>query len=314
MNFLKMLVINLSLLLFSSCGRGLKVTKLTPGNSASPQVVASFITSWDTSKTGNVANNDDVTITLPLQSSCTYNFTVNWGDGSPLETITDWNDSKKTHTYSSRGIKTVEIQGTLGCLSFDADGDQVSDGDASKLVDVVQWGSNQWQTMEAMFFGADQLISFSATDIPDLSQVTNMSRTFKFSRLFNGDIHNWNTSQVVIMDEMFRGAVSFNQNIGDWNTSQVQVMRSMFQGALAFNQDIGGWDTSSVLLMESMFAHTANFNQDIRNWDTSHVTNMDHMFELALNFSEDLSGWNVNSVFGHNDFNLGNSLLTPPLF
>ncbi len=314
MNFIKMLVINLVLFLFSSCGMGLKISKLTPGNSSNPQVETAFITSWDTTKTGNVLNTDNVSITLPLHSSCTYNFTVDWGDESPIETITDWSHSNKTHTYSTPGIKNVVIQGTLGCLNFDGDGDQIVDGDASKLIDVLQWGSNQWETMEAMFFGANQLSSFSATDLPDLTQVTNMSRVFKGCSLFNGELNNWNTSQVILMDEMFRGAISFNQNIGSWKTSQVQVMRSMFQGAMAFNQNIGGWDTSNVLLMDSMFAHTRNFNQDISHWDTSNVTNMGHMFELAESFSQDLSGWDVHSVFDYNQFNLGNSLLTPPLF
>ncbi len=339
MNFIKMLVINFGLFLFSSCGMGLKISKLTPGNSSTPQVATAFITSWDTTKTGNVLNTDNVSITLPLHSSCTYDFTVDWGDETPIETITDWSDSKKTHTYSTPGIKNVVIQGIIGCLNFDGDGDQIVDGDASKIIDVLQWGSNQWETLEAMFFGANQLSFFSATDVPDLSQVTNMSRAFKGCSLFNGELNNWNTSFVVLMDELFAGASSFNgdisswdtssvvgmfgmfnaattfnQNIGTWVTSQVQNMSYMFSGASSFNNDIGGWDTSQVTSMVYMFKSATAFNSDLSGWDTRNVTHMDHMFEMATKFSANLYGWDVSSVSDHSSFNLGNTLLTPPNF
>jgi surface protein len=319
---------------------GLKISKVTPGNSSDPETATAtaFITQWDTTKTGNVVS-DHQTITLPLVSTCTYNFTVDWGDGSPIQTITTWNDTNKTHTYATSGIKTVEMLGTIGCLSFDSNRDDAVDGDASKLIDVIQWGSNKWTTMEAMFLAADQLSFFSATDVPDLSQVTNMSRAFKGCSLFNGELNNWNTSLVVLMDELFAGASSFNgdisswdtssvvgmfgmfnaattfnQNIGTWVTSQVQNMSYMFSGASSFNNDIGGWDTSQVTSMVYMFKSASAFNSDLSGWDTSNVTHMDHMFEMATKFSANLYGWDVSSVSDHSSFNLGNTLLTPPNF
>jgi surface protein len=295
MNFIKMLVINLILFLFSSCGMGLKISKLTPGNSSTPQVATSFITSWDTTKTGNVVS-DNKTITLPLVSTCTYNFTIDWGDGSPIQTITAWNDSNKTHTYSTSGVKTVEMLGTIGCLSFDADSNGVQDGDASKLIDVIQWGTNQWTTMEFMFLGANELRYFSAIDAPDLSLVTNMSGTFKNCYRFNSSLNNWNTSFVVLMDELFAGASSFNGDISSWDTSSVVGMSGMFNAATTFNQNIGTWVTSQVQNMSYMFSGASSFNNDIGGWDTSQVTSMVYMFKSAEAFNSDLSGWNTSNV------------------
>ena len=314
MNLRQMLFFILCLFVASSCGMGLKIAKLTPGNSTGPEEDSgTFITQWDTTKTGNVVS-DNFSIRLPLVNGCTYNFTVDWGDGSPVQTITTWNDPNSTHTYSSSGIKAVEMLGTIGCLSFDSDRDGVVDGDASKLIDVVQWGANQWSTMEAMFQDADQLTSFSATDVPDLSQVTSMSFAFRRCSLFNGNLNNWDTSNVIHMNGIFQYAPLFNQDIGNWNTSQVLDMRSMFQGASNFNQNIAGWDTFNVNFMSHMFTNAAAFNQNISSWQTSNVHLMDHMFELATSFSQDLSLWNVSSVIDHSAFNLGNFLLIPPNF
>ena len=53
----------------------------------------------------------------------------------------------------------------------------------------------------------------TASDTPDLSQVTDMSG-------------------------MFNGAESFNQVIGDWDVSTVTNMRDKFAFADTFNQDI----------------------------------------------------------------------------
>ena len=338
MTFRQLTLLYICSIISTSCGMGLKISKLTPGNSASPEVARAFITKWDTTKTGNLVGSN-LSITLPIIDNCSYDFTVDWGDGSPVQTITSWDDPNKTHIYSSPGEKTIEMLGRIDCFSFNVDGDDLPDGDASKLIDVLQWGTNQWNNVAYMFFGADQLISFSATDAPDLSQNQTMRGMFRDCTRFDGQLNNWNTSQVQDMGEMFRGASSFNQPLRDWNTSQVQdmsymfngaalfnqyigswntsqarVMISMFQGAVTFNQNIGEWDTSNVILMSSMFTNAAAFNQNISGWQTSNVTHMDHMFELATNFSLDLSLWNVSSVVDHSFFNLGNTLLIPPIF
>ncbi len=49
-----------------------------------------FVSIWRTTT-------DDETITLPLESGGTYDFTVDWGDGSATQDITDHNAS---HEYS----------------------------------------------------------------------------------------------------------------------------------------------------------------------------------------------------------------------
>ena len=164
------------------------------------------------------------------------------------------------------------------------------------IIDVLQWGDTQWTSMEEMFQNCDEITTFSAKDVPDLSQCTNMRRMFEWAINFNQDIGNWDVSSVIDMKSMFRYAENFNQDIGDWDVSNVTDMREMFYNAEAFNQDIGNWNVSNVANMADMFYNAEAFNQDIGNWDVSSVTNMYSMFRYAEAFNQDISNWDVSNV------------------
>ena len=69
-----------------------------------------FISRWDTTATNSGSSNADQ-IRLPLESG-TYDFTIDWGDGSS-NSITAWDQAEVTHNYTSSGIYTLTITGTL---------------------------------------------------------------------------------------------------------------------------------------------------------------------------------------------------------
>jgi surface protein len=169
--------------------------------------------------------------------------------------------------------------------------------DKDKLTDVVQWGAVNWFSMNRAFAGCTNL-NISASDVPNLSAVTNMSRMFYECANLNGpaNINSWNTSSVEWMNFMFYGASSFNQNIGAWNTSAAKDMSFMFSYATVFNQNIGAWNTSAVTNMSWMFAYAPAFNQDIGAWNTSSVTDMGIMFSGATSFNQDIGAWNTSQV------------------
>lgn len=189
------------------------------------------------------------------------------------------------------------------------------------LTDVSQWGAVAWSSAAFMFSNCTNLVTFSATDSPNFSGVTDMSYMFSGAKKFNHNISSWNVGNITYMNSMFSGAkdfnqniggwntgnvtdmgsmfyfaLSFNQNIGGWNVSNVESMRSMFRGTRDFNQDIGGWNTSKVKDMNSMFASTTSFNQDIGDWNTSNITNMGAMFKSASAFNQNIGRWNTSSV------------------
>jgi surface protein len=199
--------------------------------------------------------------------------------------------------------------------------------DRSRLIDVKQWGTVAWTSMENAFAGCNTL-NITATDLPNLTgvtnasymlsncpnlygpnninswntaTVTNMSLMFSGSTAFNQNIGSWNTSAVTNMSNMFSNASSFNQNIGAWNTSSVTNMYSMFAFASSFNQNIGGWNTASVTNMGYMFSNASSFNQTIGTWNTAAVTNMSNMFERATAFNQNIGAWNTGAVTDMNN-------------
>ena len=64
-----------------------------------------------------------------------------------------------------------------------------------KIVDVKQWGTNQWTSMYQTFASAEN-IQISAIDAPDMINVSNMGSMFNFAWNFNSNINHWDVSHV----------------------------------------------------------------------------------------------------------------------
>ncbi len=261
----------------------LKYGTITPPNPDTP-----FITIWRTDNTGDSGTTQ---VKLPLVSTGIYNFVVEWGDGTQ-DTITAWNATAATHTYSAAGTYTVKMTGDFSKFIFNFSGDR------QKILDISAWGNNSWTSMAGAFNGCSNL-TMSASDNPDLTLVTDMSYMFKDASVFNHNVSGWDTSHVTNMAFMFSYASIFNQDISAWNTSNVTDMSGMFSSATAFNQDIGLWDTSNVTNMDNMF-NNMGFNQDISAWNTSNVTNMTSMFALATAFNQNIGSWSTSNVTNMN--------------
>ena len=237
-----------------------------------------FVTTWETTATGE-------SITIPV-GGATGSYTVDWGDGSTPTTHT----SDATHAYATTGTHTVRISGDFTRIHLGGDFTN-----AAKLRSIDQWGDTAWSTMAWAFEGASRM-TYTATDVPNLSAVTSTALMFYGATSFNGDISSWDTSSVTDMRDIFHGASSFDQPIGAWDTSSVTDMSGMFLGASSFDQPLGSWDTSSVTEMRDMFRDADSFDQPIGAWDVSSVTDMSGMFLGATFFNGDISSWDTSSV------------------
>jgi len=98
----------------------------------------------------------------------------------------------------------VTISGTFPRIRF-GEFDGVSSFTASdaaqQIRSIEKWGDNPWTSMSDAFTGCDNL-TFNATDVPDLSNVTDMSAMF-VGASFNGDLSKWDVSKVANMFAMF---------------------------------------------------------------------------------------------------------------
>ena len=273
-----------------------------------------FISTWDTS-----LGDGQPTVTLPIYNGGTYNFTVNWGDGT-VETVTSY--TQGVHTYVSGGTYTITIIGTIEGFNFF----QVNN-DVEKITSVIQWGplnvgnlgnyfnSCYYLTLDSvsdvlnltgtdnlsgMFYSCASLITINRVNEWDVSNVIYMNSMFELATSFDQTLNLWDVSNVIYMNSMFAGnknnPMIFNGNISSWNVYGVTDMNLMFSNATSFNQNIGSWNVSNVTDMTGMFNAATSFNQDISLWNVSNVTDMSHMFRLATSFNQPLNLWNVSSV------------------
>jgi surface protein len=198
---------------------------------------ARFITRWDTTLGGDVIEpNNTVQFDIVGDGA---NFYIDWGDGT-IDYYSTAPDTV-TYTYATPGIKTITFIGEVPQFYF-----CYGDDEANKIIDVLQWGTNVWQSFDYAFQECTHITEFSATDAPNLSQVTDMSYMFYNATEFDGDINAWDVSNVENMFDMFFGATSFNQPLDNWDVSNVTDMSGMFVDAVNFNQDLSSWDVSQV--------------------------------------------------------------------
>ena len=187
-----------------------------------------FITTW---KTDNSGSSEDNQITIPIFNGETYNYTVYWGDGTSDTNIT----GDITHTYTDPGTYQVAINGLFPRVFFGYG----TNNDREKILSVDQWGTTAWSSFDRAFSGCSNF-NIQATDVPDLSLVTDMTNAFSQTDL----------SEVVV-------------SMGNWDVSNVERMWGLFSES-NFNADISDWDVSKVTEMSAMFYNTP-FNQNMEN-------------------------------------------------
>lgn len=198
-----------------------------------------FTIKTDNLSTGSSTNTQ---FALPLVSTGTYNFVVNWGDGTS-NTITTWNQAETIKTYSNIGTYNIKITGTLIGWRFN------NTGDILKLLSINSWGNMRLGTTQGgYFYGCANLTLTSVSDVLNLTGTTSLFAAFASCTSLTtvNRINEWNTSAVTNMSAMFQSATAFNQNISSLNTQSVTNMSFMFNFATAFNQNIGNWNVSNV--------------------------------------------------------------------
>jgi surface protein len=292
------------------------------GGATGPAIDTSNVmtTVWDTRLsydanygTGNPVNMVPcTTISVPITGD--VDATIDWGDGSPVQTVktsyATMPNAASSHTYTgTAGLKTVTITGqfsdwvgiywipwTQGCIT-----------------NVTSWGDGTGTTEgTAGFSGAVNL-----TDVARIPLTMTVLDNFLSanSAAFTGDsLNQWDVSNVTDMTGMFAEMKGVTGDVSGWDTSNVEWMGNIFAGS-SFNGDISNWDVRKVKRLSFAFAESS-FNGDISKWETISVTEMPFMFQNATSFNQNLSGWDVSKVTSYGGFGSGSALTTQnrPLF
>jgi len=208
--------------------------------------------------------------------------------------VATFNDlsGEQTITLPSSGVYDLEVSAKevngFNRIRFDGGGDNL------KITDIKQWGDVVWSSFGDAFFGCKNML-VTATDVPNLSNVTSMSSMFRDASIANPDTTNWDLSNVTTIERMFNSTIS-NPDTSNWDVSSVTNMDRTFQDAPLANPDTSNWDVSSVTNMERTFRKASSANPDVSNWDVSNVVNMSFMFYDASISNPDTSNWDVSNV------------------
>lgn len=247
-----------------------------------------FITIWDLNNLGS----SPTSITFGVGTTGVVNYT--W------ETIPSGTLGSGTFSGTSATISGLPSGGTIRLEIDTANFNSINNtvfSDQPRLIDVEQWGGVKWATMSNTFKYCQNL-NITATDVPDLSLVTDMSNMFAgcYNLIGPQNVNNWNTSNVTNMAGVFKDANSFNQPLDNWNVSNVTNMGAIFYNCTSFNQPLDNWNVSNVTNLIYMFQGCTSFNQPIGNWNVSNVTSMGAMFRDATSFNQPLDTWNTSNV------------------
>ena len=190
--------------------------------------------------------------------------------------VATFNDlsGQQTITLPSSGVYDLEVSAKevngFNRIRFGNGGDKL------KITDIKQWGDVVWSSFERAFYGSSNILT-TATDIPNLSSVTNMRGMFTNASIANPDTSNWDVSSVTTMDRMFYKATSANPDTSNWDVSNVTGMFAMFTNASSANPNTTNWNVSNVTNMVAMFRNSnlsvENLTACYENWSQLSLQN-----------------------------------------
>ena len=137
------------------------------------------------------------TAIINVDNSGTY-FTVDWGDGTnELTELADGTSNTSiSHVYTGSGTYDVKIKFVDGQVRFD-----------DSVVDIKWWGENTFVTAEEMFKGNQNLITFTASDVPKFQPGASTASMFEDCTSFTGansNLGEWDFSNVTNTTDMFK--------------------------------------------------------------------------------------------------------------
>jgi hypothetical protein len=200
--------------------------------------------------TVQVTNGQEFGLPLLNSSSAQYNFTVDWGDGSALTTVTSFSDNNLNHTYVSSGTYQVIIRGTIKGWSVQETTNDIANDLATRdsYRDILSWGSLEFvDDVTGMFAGCSNL-NILASNGPKIGN-TLESAFASCSLSTSSGVQNWDIANVTSLDSTFINT-SIDTNLAGWNigntTSALNFMAGVTLSTTNYNNILRGWQIQAV--------------------------------------------------------------------
>lgn len=188
-----------------------------------------FVTEWRVKANQSIA--------IPAQGD----YLINWGDGT-VEYLMDV-ITPPTHRYDAEGLYTIKVghAAVWGRTREVYAPSWKRQGVADQLIDIKQWGKTQWEDMQYLFEGAENLV-ISATDTPDLSNCYSLDGAFEGCK--NLGFHNtipklqdkWDVSKVEVGKLLFTNGKRFHGNYKLSHNHKNTYSKAAFLGAVGFDK------------------------------------------------------------------------------
>ena len=204
--------------------------------------------------------------------------TVDWGDGSPLQTYSG--SQTINHYYPAGGVVDISISGD----EFTADGlHGTGTGVGSAIVNISNWGNF---SLKSYAFQGNTNMTITATD----NAVGDSSLHFGF------------------LEFVFSGCSNINPDVSNWDMSNVPYASYMFENCSSFNQSLEYWDISQLNGMAGILSNTAisveNYSRTLEAWGKASSVSSGAFFEsprvyipYAQPYRDALEGWHGWTIF-----------------
>jgi surface protein len=237
------------------------------------------------------------------------NYTVDWGDGTPLENVLSGVKAQHSYDYStvsnptSEGWRQALIKviptgaANITTVNLQQTPTGISNGKNSQFMDIVMSIPNVTSTSLAIGTNANSVGSIvihrvvERIDIREIGAITSLFNMFA-SCVSLQSVPLFNTSSVTNMNTMFASCFSL-QSVPLFNTASVTNMQQMFSSCFSL-QSVPLFNTASVTNMSSMFASCGSL-QSVPLFNTSSVTNMSSMFASCVSL-QSVPLFNTSSV------------------
>jgi surface protein len=253
------------------------------------------------------------------------NYTVDWGDGTPLENVLSGVKAEHSYDYStvsnptSEGWRQALIKviptGAANITRVDLQQTPtgIAVGKTSQFMDIVMSVPNVTGAGTNLVIGNGTTVFHRVVEriwIKEIGAINSMLSMFSSCSSLQS-VPLFNTASVTNMQAMFIACGSL-QSVPLFNTASVSNMLTMFNGCVSL-QSVPLFNTASVTNMQQMFLSCVSL-QSVPLFNTASVTNMTSMFQSCASL-QSVPLFNMASVTNMPSmFNGCSSLQSVPLF
>jgi hypothetical protein len=180
-----------------------------------------------------------------------YNFSINWGDGTNLENVnlTANFSTNLTHNYDNQGEYYVQIVENITKgfprIYFN------NTGDKRKVLEIKKWGNNTWKNFSSAFYGCSNL-KITATDevSANTSEVISLNNAWR-NCLSMISFPSMNFSSCNNLSNAWNGCSSL-ENFGELNLIKGEIFDSSWANCGEIN-NFASYNFEKMLSAEDCF-------------------------------------------------------------